>query len=170
MTYCSYLSDLSKEKELPTFKYLEVNGMKLTAPQQVYSEIWHQLKCVYIGADAALASLEETFLREHSFNREPVVLLVDELDLLLTSKQDILYNLFEWPSSKAKSKLIVVCIANTMDLPERVMMKRVSSRLGMSRVVFQPYTHGQLKVTVKWLSSCTVYCYAKPPPPPPSIM
>ena len=133
--------------EVEKFKFIEVNGMKLTSPQQVYSEIWYQLVGSHIGADSALASLEQMFLREGPEKRQPVVLLVDELDLLLTNKQDILYNLFEWPSSKVQSKLIVLCIANTMDLPERVMMKRVSSRLGLTRVVFQPYSHVQLKVS-----------------------
>lgn len=37
--------------------------------------------------------------------------------------------------------MIVIAIANTMDLPERVMMNRVSSRLGLTRQTFQPYTH-----------------------------
>ena len=40
----------------------------------------------------------------------------------------MLYNLFEWPTRRL-ARLIVLAIANTMDLPERVMMKRVSSRL-----------------------------------------
>lgn len=60
--------------------------------------------------------------------REPVVLLVDELDLLWTRKQQVMYNLFEWPS-RPGSRLVVLTIANTMDLPERLMSNRVSSRL-----------------------------------------
>lgn len=51
-----------------------------------------------------------------------------QLDLLWTRKQDVLYSIFDWPT-KPKSGLIVVAIANTMDLPERIMMNRVSSRL-----------------------------------------
>lgn len=56
-----------------------------------------------------------------------------------------MYNLFDWPSCPG-SKLIVVAIANTMDLPERIMMNRVSSRLGLTRMTFQPYTFKQLQV------------------------
>ena len=40
----------------------------------------------------------------------------------------MMYNLFEWPTRR-HAKLIVVAVANTMDLPERVMMNRISSRL-----------------------------------------
>ena len=43
------------------------------------------------------------------------------------------------------SRLVVLAIANTMDLPERIMMNRVSSRLGLTRLTFSPYTHDQLR-------------------------
>ncbi len=54
--------------------------------------------------------------------------LVLQLDLLWTRKQDVMYNIFDWPS-KQQARLIVLAVANTMDLPERIMMKRVASRL-----------------------------------------
>ena len=61
-------------------------------------------------------------------NKLPTVLLADELDLLWTRKQTVLYNLFDWPT-RQHAKLIVLAVANTMDLPEKVMMNKVSSRL-----------------------------------------
>ena len=56
------------------------------------------------------------------------MLLADELDLLWTRKQTVLYNLFDWPT-RQQAKLVVLVVANTMDLPERIMMNRVASRL-----------------------------------------
>ena len=67
--------------------------------------------------------------------------------MLCNRKQSVLYNIFDWPS-KPEGKLIIIAIANTMDLPERVMMGRVSSRLGLTRQTFQPYTHSQLQTIV----------------------
>ena len=58
----------------------------------------------------------------------PTVLLAYELDLLWTRKQTVLYNLFDWPT-RQHAKLIVLAVANTMDLPEKVMMNKVASRL-----------------------------------------
>jgi Cdc6-like AAA superfamily ATPase len=55
---------------------------------------------------------------------------MDELDLLVTKKQTVMYNFFEWPN-RANSKLIVIAVANTMDLPERMLSNKVSSRLGV---------------------------------------
>ena len=67
------------------------------------------------------------------------VVLMDELDQLVTTKQDVVYNFFNWPTL-IRSKLIVVAVANTMDLPERVMTGRVRSRLGMNfqNICFTP--------------------------------
>lgn len=69
---------------------------------------------------------------------------MDELDQLMTTKQDVVYNFFNWPTL-AGSRLVVLAVANTMDLPERVMSGRVRSRLGMTRFNFQPYTTPQLE-------------------------
>lgn len=54
---------------------------------------------------------------------------MDELDLMVTKKQTVMYNFFEWPN-RPDSRLIVVAIANTMDLPERILTNKVSSRMG----------------------------------------
>lgn len=39
-----------------------------------------------------------------------------------------MYNLFDWPTRR-HARLVVLTIANTMDLPERMMINRVASRL-----------------------------------------
>ncbi|NWW54435.1 ORC1 protein, partial [Pedionomus torquatus] len=65
-----------------------------------------------------------------------------QLDLLWTRKQNVMYNLFDWPTQK-HSKLIILAIANTMDLPERIMMNRVASRLVCPTVRFSLDTFGQ---------------------------
>ena len=54
---------------------------------------------------------------ETAKKQETAVVLIDELDLLWNRKQSVLYNIFEWPTSNKYAKLIVLAIANTMDLP-----------------------------------------------------
>ena len=58
----------------------------------------------------------------------------------------VLYNLFEWPT-RAGSRLAMIGVANTMDLPERL-LPRIASRLGGKRTVFQPYSRPQLATIV----------------------
>lgn len=47
-----------------------------------------------------------------------------------------MYNLFEWPKRR-HARLVVLAIANTMDLPERIMINRVASRLVRAGVLVQ---------------------------------
>lgn len=86
------------------------------------------------GGNNFLSSLG-IFLTEVVFS----VVLMDELDQLMTTKQDVVYNFFNWPTLM-NSRLIVLAVANTMDLPERVMSGRVRSRLGIS--ILPAHYHG----------------------------
>lgn len=70
-----------------------------------------------------------------------------QFDFLRTNRQDVMYNLLDWPTRSA-AQFVVIAIANTMDLPERVLMGRVTSRLGLTRLTFQPYNHKQLQEIV----------------------
>ncbi|KAF9963419.1 Origin recognition complex, subunit 1 [Mortierella alpina] len=130
------------EGEISPFQFVEINGMKVTEPSYAYVLLWLALSDQKVTANHALQLLEKQFSTPGP-RRLPCVVLMDELDLLVTSKQTVMYNFFEWPNW-LHSRLIVVAVANTMDLPERMLSNKVSSRLGLTRINFQPYTYQQL--------------------------
>ncbi|RLW05909.1 hypothetical protein DV515_00004733, partial [Chloebia gouldiae] len=140
------LQQAAEDEELPPFQFVEINGMKLTDPHQAYVQILEFLTGQKVTAAHAAVLLAKLFSTPGP-KRKTTVLVVDELDLLWTRKQNVMYNLFDWPTQK-HSKLIILAIANTMDLPERIMMNRVASRLGLTRMSFQPYTYKQLQQIV----------------------
>ncbi|XP_018044331.1 PREDICTED: origin recognition complex subunit 1 isoform X2 [Atta colombica] len=127
--------------KLNRFDFVEINGMKLSEPRQAYVQILKQLSGKVLTWEQAYNMLEKKF--NSNAKRPMTLLLVDELDLLCTKRQDVIYNLLDWPT-KASARLVVITIANTMDLPERVLMSRVTSRLGLTRVTFEPYNYKQL--------------------------
>ena len=131
MEVVRYLQD--NKEDYPDFNFCAMNGMRLTSPEQAYVEMWQQLTGNKATAEHAMKLLNTRFTTPAP-KRIPTVFLVDELDMLCNRKQSVLYNMFDWPT-KPESKLIIIAIANTMDLPERVMMNRVSSRLGLTRQV-----------------------------------
>ncbi|XP_054690326.1 origin recognition complex subunit 1 isoform X2 [Grus americana] len=137
------LQQAAENDDLPSFQFVEINGMKLTDPHQAYVQILELLTGQKVTATHAAVLLAKLF-NTPGPKRKTTVLIVDELDLLWTRKQNVMYNLFDWPTQK-HSKLIILAIANTMDLPERIMMNRVASRLGLTRMSFQPYTYKQLQ-------------------------
>ncbi len=114
--------------ELDDFIFVEINGMKVTDPHQSYSLLWEALKGDRVSPTHALDLLEREF-NHPSPRRVPCVVLMDELDQLVTKNQSVMYNFFNWPQLR-HSRLIVLAVANTMDLPERTLSNKISSRLG----------------------------------------
>jgi len=130
------------QDELDGFNFVEINGMKVTDPHQSYSLLWEALKGDRVSPGHALNLLEHEFSHPNP-RRIPCVVLMDELDQLVTRNQSVMYNFFNWPALR-HSRLIVLAVANTMDLPERTLSNKISSRLGLTRITFSGYTHTQL--------------------------
>lgn len=137
----------SKSRKLPAFDYIDINGMRLTEPRQAYVQIYRQLTGKTMAWAQARDLLEERFTGSQKKSMRTTILLVDELDIICNRKQDVVYNLFDWTTRKG-SCLVAITIANTMDLPERVLKLKVASRLGLTRITFQPYTFKQLQEVV----------------------
>lgn len=135
-----------QSRKLPNFDFVGINGMKITEPRKAYVEIHKQLTGETIAWEQAYNRLDSRFSNPAP-RRKTTILLVDELDILCNKRQDVVYNLLNWPNLNS-ARLVVVTIANTMDLPERVFMGKVSSRLGLTRLTFQPYSFKQLQEIV----------------------
>jgi origin recognition complex subunit 1 len=142
----SQLQALVVQEELDEFTFVEINGMKVTDPHQSYSLLWEAIKGERVSPSQALGLLEAEFSTP-SPRRVPCVVLMDELDQLVTRGQGVMYNFFNWPGGRY-SRLIVLAVANTMDLPERTLSNKISSRLGLTRITFPGYTHSQLQTII----------------------
>jgi len=120
--------------------------MKLPSPKDAYAIIWQSLtQRMEKSSERAAGMLQRRFSTPSS-QRKVCVLLVDELDYMMTKDQKVIYHLFHWPQER-HSRLVVIGIANTMDLPERL-HKRVISRIGLTRLTFPPYSRQQLELIV----------------------
>lgn len=127
------------------FKFIQINAMNLSKPVVLYKMLYEQImpKGKSVRGEDASGRLESYF-RNHPLIKsgEHVFLLLDELDAIVNKKQDVLYNLFNWPTYD-DSGFHVIAIANTMDLPEQFQPK-IASRIGKLRVVFEPYSKEQM--------------------------
>lgn len=142
---------LEKEAErqlIPHFQFVEINCLKLQTPADAYTFLWREIKGAHASAKTAKLKLTEYFEQgqyNKTADRKMIVCLVDELDYLVTRDEEVVYNFLNWPLW-AGSSLLVVGIANVMDLPERL-SPRVTSRLGITleRMIFMAYTYQQIK-------------------------
>ncbi|XP_011080287.1 origin of replication complex subunit 1A [Sesamum indicum] len=148
MSVLAVMRNLKSEVDAGSIRpycFVEINGLKLASPENIYTVIYEGLSGHRVGWKKALHFLNERFSDENKSGKDtrPCILLIDELDLLVTRNQSVLYNILDWPN-KPNSKLIVIGIANTMDLPEKL-LPRISSRMGIQRLCFGPYNYQQLQ-------------------------
>jgi origin recognition complex subunit 1 len=148
----SIIAEFQEEQALgniPEFKFIDINGMELRHPYDAYVKFWEAISGIRKERETpgnAAAELENYFVNDEDYGdeedipRKPVtVLLLDEIDYLVTEKQTVLYNFFDWPlRCLSCARLIVIGISNTINLPERLTPK-LQSRLGGDRVHFQSY-------------------------------
>ncbi|ESK86899.1 origin recognition complex subunit 1 [Moniliophthora roreri MCA 2997] len=151
------LKEMAENNETNPFTYCEINGLKIPEPTAAYNLLWETVSGHDVQKEGHLKITAKESLKEltkyfSGGGRRPgnhtCVVLMDELDQVVTAKQDVIYNFFNWPTI-SNSQLIVLAVANTFDLPQRVMTGRVRSRLGMTRINFSPYDREQLKEIVK---------------------
>ncbi|KAL7433937.1 hypothetical protein ACHAXM_003855 [Skeletonema potamos] len=148
----SIINELQEEQasgNLPEFNFIALNGMEMRSPFDSYVKFWEALSGTRkerLSAGAAAAKLEEYFgdgqkdeTNEDRLKKPITVLMLDEIDYLVTKKQTILYNFFDWPLRATNARLIVIGISNTINLPERLSLK-LQSRLGGERCHFKSYT------------------------------
>ncbi|KAF5203392.1 Origin recognition complex subunit [Thalictrum thalictroides] len=149
MSVLSVMRNLKSEVDagsIKPYRFIEINGLRLASPENIYKVIYEAISGRQVGWRKALQLLNERFSDDNKLGKEdnqPCVLLIDELDLLVNKNQSVLYNILDWPT-KPHSKLVVIGIANTMDLPEKL-LPRISSRMGIQRLSFGPYNYIQLQ-------------------------
>ncbi len=147
--------------EFPRFRFAEINGLRLPSPAHVYSRLLEQLTGQRMGPTSAAAALDDLFDAAAAGGpgaapKLHTVVLLDELDMLLSRSQKVLYNVFDWPARR-NSRLSIIGVANTMDLPERL-HARIGSRLAGNRLVFAPYSRPQLEAIVRSrLEACPAF-------------
>ena len=134
----------SAQQEIPDFLYVEINGLKMVKPTDCYETLWNKISGERLTWAASMESLEFYFKRVPKNKKKTIVVLLDELDAMVTKSQDIMYNFFNWTTYE-NAKIIVIAVANTMDLPERQLGNKVTSRIGFTRIMFTGYTHEELK-------------------------
>ncbi|KAH0789859.1 P-loop containing nucleoside triphosphate hydrolase protein [Histomonas meleagridis] len=141
------MRQLSSEQlhgKIGNFQFYELNCLRLESTRELFSELWLLLTDEKLGPTSAQKALNEMFTTETS----PfyIILLVDEIDVLLTQQQNELYCLLEW-ASLPKAKFVVIAVANLMDLETRLKPK-IASRMGHTSVKFFAYKANELSTII----------------------
>ncbi|KAJ1751641.1 AAA ATPase [Coemansia sp. RSA 989] len=136
------LQSLIKQSEA-SFPSVLVNCVPLTKPGQVYEAILEALGAS-CGPDSALSQLEHLVFHSRAF-----LVILDEVDSLLGSRQEVLYRLFEL-AAHPQSRMALVGIANALDLTDRFLPRLQARNCEPLLLNFNPY---QVKDIVEILQS-----------------
>jgi len=103
--------------------------------------------------DASFDYLRSCFVRGKARDEQKYLVILDEVDRLVDLDLDLLYSLFDW-SLQPTSRLLLVGIANALDLTDRLLPRLKGRNLKPELLPFMPYTATQIaKVLTSKLKS-----------------
>jgi cell division control protein 6 len=133
---------LVSEESGPTIKKASVNCMSLQDPKAIYSKIADEfLEDSMRTGSSDLEDLENTFISTST--SDIYILVLDEIDHLLTNSQDLIHTIFEL-SLRPRSRLVLMGIANALDLTDRFLPRLKARNLFPELLPFLPYTAPQI--------------------------
>ena len=102
-----------------------------------FNNLSHEAGCDELG------HLREMLFAEGKVSERVYIVTLDEVDHLLTFDLEILYTLFQW-SLQPSSRLILIGIANALDLTDRFLPRLKARNLKPRLLPFLPYTAPQI--------------------------
>jgi cell division control protein 6 len=122
-------------KEWPSLQSSYCNCMSIKTARDVFSKLFDDFGVTDALEGTEMARLKKTF---HSRNK-PYLVVLDEIDGLLDVDLELLYQLFEWSLHKSSS-LVLIGIANALDLTDRFLPRLKSKTAKLLLVPFLPYS------------------------------
>ncbi|KAH6898760.1 P-loop containing nucleoside triphosphate hydrolase protein [Thelonectria olida] len=121
-----------------------INCMSIKSSKDLYVTLLSALGQANDMSEAdAIAALQACFMPKSK--SAPVYLVtLDEIDHILTMGLESLYRVFEWSLQKS-SRLVLVGVANALDLTDRFLPRLKSKNLKPDLLPFLPYTAAQVK-------------------------
>lgn len=139
-----------------------INCMSIKSSKDLYVTLV-ELLCdeSEMEEDDAVAMLQKMFAPKKK-SQDVFVVVLDEIDHILSLDLESLYRVFEWSMQKS-SRLLLVGIANALDLTDRFLPRLKTRNLKPELLPFLPYTAAQVKAIItKRLKSLLPEDTAKP--------
>ncbi|RDW60425.1 AAA family ATPase CDC6 [Aspergillus mulundensis] len=140
------VKEVLDEVDLESVRVAQLNCASMRTARDVYSKLTEDL-CddddVFRKSEAD--RLKSMFLpdKKQVSSQDMFLVMLDEIDHLLTSDAGILQSLFEW-SLQRESKLVLIGIANALDLTDRSLPQLKAKNLKPLLLPFLPYNAGQI--------------------------
>jgi len=131
----------------PTIRKAYINCMSIKSSKELYITLLDQLNLdVDVSEDDAVAALQK-ILAPKKKSEDAFLIVLDEIDHIVTLDLESLYRVFEWSLQKT-SRVALVGIANALDLTDRFLPRLKSRNLKPELLPFMPYTAAQIKEVI----------------------
>lgn len=127
-----------------------VNCMTVSKPEDIFHEICNSFAGKCTGRKRNFDDFYELLITKSE--TEALVVVLDEMDCLITKDQQVLFQLFHCAShlknSILQTKLIIVGISNALDLTDKFLPRLRSNGFNPEALQFLPYSAEQIKQVV----------------------
>ncbi|KAK1782087.1 cell division control protein Cdc6 [Copromyces sp. CBS 386.78] len=136
--------------ETSTVRKAYINCMSIKSSKDLYVTLLDQLvsqdedKEELSTESDVVAALQKLILPKRK-TQDVFLVVLDEIDHILTLDPESLYSLFEWSLEKKNSRLALIGIANALDLTDRFLPRLKSRNLKPELLPILPYTAPQVK-------------------------
>lgn len=131
----------------PHVKKVYINCMSLKTSKDLYTILLEALcEGVEVIEGEETKVLQGIFVSKKK-SKDVFIVTLDEIDHVLSLDLEILYKLFEWSLQKS-SRLILVGIANALDLTDRFLPRLKARNMKPHLLPFLPYTAAQIKSVI----------------------
>lgn len=136
-------SESTLQAEHSTFNQVWVNCVNLNQPKDLFAHLVTQLNI------STHQTNPKDAIRDYAASQgSKTLIILDEVDFLTSRDQMVLYSAFEWPRIP-NSRLLVVGIANSIDLPVRLLPWLRASGCMPHILPFTPYNSNTLQSIVE---------------------
>jgi len=149
-TVLQAVSMLQKEKAegtIPEFDFMHINSLSLENIFSIYTLLYRRISGSHRYPLIAMSELDKLF-NQCNYLTPPIyrVVLIDEVDRLITEKQGLLYKLFTWAGLE-HSKLLLILITTNYNFPQKLLPK-IKSRLGNKYIHFSEYNKSEIETII----------------------
>eukprot|EP00474_Spongospora_subterranea_P010576 CRZ11034.1 hypothetical protein [Spongospora subterranea] len=124
-----------------TCKKSVINAMSLPSAVSFYRRLYMDVFKVNspTNVQTAISRLGKHFTAPGAMN----LVIIDEIDHLTTTSQDVLYQIFQWAHAE-RSRLTLIGIANSAELTDHNLPRLSKHNIFPERLVFMPYAYQDL--------------------------
>ncbi|KAI2473702.1 cell division control protein Cdc6 [Annulohypoxylon bovei var. microspora] len=128
-------------------KKVYINCMSIKSSKDLYGTLLDQICDESDIPEGDAAATVQKFFMPRKKSTDTYLVVLDEIDHILTLDLESLYQLFEWSMQKS-SRLVLVGIANALDLTDRFLPRLKSRNLKPELLPFLPYSAAQIKTII----------------------